>query len=49
MTLTQQVEEKLKCDNLSQQIEKVGKKMALLGINVASIDSDDDTEIISNE
>ena len=43
------VEEKLKCDSLSQQIEKVGKKMALLGINVANLDSDDDTEIISNE
>ena len=44
------VEEKLKCDNLSQQIEKVGKKISVLGIDIATLDSDDDSEIIiSNE
>jgi chromosome segregation ATPase len=42
------VEEKLKCDGLSQQLEKIGKKMTLLGIDVATLDSDDG-EIISNE
>lgn len=45
------VEEKLKCDNLSQQIEKVGKKISVLGLDIATLDSDtDDSEIIiSNE
>ena len=42
------VEEKLKCDSLSQQLEKIGKKMKLIGIDIATLDSDAN-ELISNE
>jgi hypothetical protein len=42
------VEEKLKCDNLLQQLDTVGKKMSALGIDMAAIDSDDN-DLISHE
>lgn len=42
------VGEKLKCDNLTQQLSKVDKKLKSIGIDVTSLEQDFD-DVISNE
>jgi len=44
------VGEKLKCDKLTQQLSKLDKKLKVIGIDVTSLEQDQDFEdVLSNE
>jgi hypothetical protein len=43
------VEEKIKCDNLSGQLENIQRQLKKIGIDQNALDGEGELEIISNE